>query len=458
MGDYSKKFATKLKPFLTDKTFTVSEFIDFINGLLEPLKLCKVMIRGEIGEDIYVNEKNGWVIFNLIDQEKSELGCFGLSYVVDRMGVEIRPGLEVKITGYPQLRKKKGRFSFQVERINPVGEGDLKKQFEILKKRLDEEGFFDPKKKKSIPQLIKRVGLITSKGSDAEKDFLTHLKDYGFEVFKYSSRVEGDAAVDGITEGIKILNRNYSDLEALVITRGGGSWESLQAFNSEELVKAAFASRIPVISAIGHENDVTLLDMVADKRVSTPTDAGKFLSESWEEAERRINDSEKNLSASIKKIVSQMEKRFLEQAAFFERRIKRILSEKEKDMNYFLNSLTDKIERKIDKFHSLEKEFESQSYKIKIEIKKKKEKVINFYKDLQKNKLRWEKTIEKYLLKEDEKLNLSSPDLKLKQGYSITKLRGKILKSVNDLSAGEVIETTLVDGVVESRVKENEQK
>jgi exodeoxyribonuclease VII large subunit len=226
MSAYSKKFAKKLKPFLEDRTFTVSEFVDFVNGLLEPLKICKVTVKGEIGEDIYKNKQRGWMIINLVDEEGSQLNCFAPSYVIDRMGVKPEPGMEIKITGYPKVLKNKGRFSFQITRVGLVGEGDLKKQFEFLKKKLSTAGYFDVDKKMEIPSFPEDIGLITSMGSDAEKDFFTHLDDYGFNVKAFDSRVEGDSALDDLLRGVKILNEEFPELEPIVITRGGGSWES----------------------------------------------------------------------------------------------------------------------------------------------------------------------------------------------------------------------------------------
>jgi len=456
MDAYSKKFAKKLKPFLDDRVFTVSEFIDFVNGLLKPLKICEVVVKGEIGEDIYINDKKGWAILNLIDEDGARLGCFAASYVIDRMGVDPEPGLEVKVSGYPEVRKNKGRFSFQVNRISLVGEGDLKKQFEILKKRLKEEGYFDPEKKQKISRFPEYIGLITSKGSDAEKDFITHLKNYGFRVLSYPSRVEGETAIDDIVAGIETFNKNFPELEAIVITRGGGSWESLQAFNSQEVVKKVFSSKIPIISGIGHENDLTLLDLVADERVSTPTDAGKFLSETWQEGEKLILESEKSLSVATGRLIRQVEKRFTEHAHFFRRKIERNFRMKEKGLEHLFSSLTDKIKNRINEFYSLEGEVKLHGYKIRNELKNNSEKVEQLNKNLKTSKIRWEKAIKNKLSEEEKKLNLSNPELKLTQGYSITKKKGEILKSVSDLSEGDLIETKLADGVAESRVEKDD--
>ncbi len=454
MSAYSKNFAKKLKPFLEERTFTVSEFVDFVNGLLEPLKICKVTVKGEIGEDIYKNKKRGWMIINLVDEEGSQLNCFAPSYVIDRMGVSPEPGMEIKITGYPKVLKNKGRFSFQITRVGLVGEGDLKKQFEILKNKLEEAGYFDPQKKQKIPDFAQKIGLITSKGSDAEKDFFTHLDNYGFEVKTYNSRVEGDSALDDLLTGIKVLNREFPELEAIVITRGGGSWESLKAFNSEELVKAAFSSKIPIISGVGHENDITLLDLVADKRVSTPTDAGKFLSKAWKDGEKYIKESQKNISVATKRIIRDTERRFYDYKNNIERKVKAKIKEKERNLNYLLTGITDKLKNRIEKFYSLEKELRSQKYKIKTKINIEKKELSGLTTDLETNKERWQKSLNEKVKAEKSKLFLSSPVLKLKQGYSITKVKNKLIKSSKQVKKGDLIETRLSQGVIKSIVED----
>ncbi len=433
---------------LKDKIFTVSEVIDLLNEIMKP---CRVTVKGEVGEDI--NMYPGFGFFKLVDKEGSTLPCFAFRNVFEDT-IELKPGMEIKVSGYPEIRKKRGSFNFQVKRINPIGEGQLKKQFEILKKKLKEEGFFDEEKKEEIPPFLRNIGLITSNGSDAEKDFLTHLKEFGFQVFAYDSRVEGDSAVNDIIKGIKTLNQR-TEPEVIVITRGGGSWESLQAFNSPETVKAAFSSKIPVISAVGHENDVTLLDLVADKRVSTPTDAGKFISRSWEEGKNRVFEIEKNISVSTIRMIKKTEEKFKNYTLDFTRKIESIALQKEKNLNYLFNGLTDKIKNRLEKFYFLEKKLISKRREIKILIKKRTEEIEDFKTKINKDKKAWIGNIKKDLEEERKKLFLSDPRLKLKQGYSITKKNGKIVKSVKNIKKGDKIETGFSDGFVNSEVNQS---
>ncbi len=452
MSDYSEKFAGKLKPFLSDKVFTVSEFIGLVNGILEPLKLCGVVVRGEIGEDIYRDRKRGWMIVNLIDQKGAQINCFVPRYVAERAGVELKSGMEIKITGHPKLLENKGRFSFQVSRIGLVGEGDLKKQFEILKKRLKEEGFFDPKKKKEIPLFPQKIGLITSKGSDAEKDFLTHLEDYGFSIYAFDSKVEGDSAIDQLLSGIEVLNKNFSDLEAIVITRGGGSWESLQAFNSEELVKAVFSSKVPIISAVGHENDITLADLVSDLRVSTPTDAGKRLSKNWQEGEKRVESIEKNISSATGKMITQADRKLSDFRSFFGRKVRDTIRNSQRNLEFLFSGITDKMKRRVEKFYNLEDLFNSNRVKLRNLIKAEEERAERKKVELVKSSIRWQKSIERKISEEEKKIGLASPELKLIQGYSITRSEGKVIKRASELTVGDDLETQFKDGKVISKI------
>ncbi len=497
MSAYSKKWDQSLAP-LREKIFTVSEIVDFLNDLIKP---CQVTVRGEVGEKI--NEYPRFLFFNLVDKKGAVLPCFAFRNVLDEMGVDLKPGMEVKIFGYPEIRKNKGSFNFQVKRMSPVGEGDLKKQFEILKKRLDEEGYFDPIKKKPIPDFPKNIGLITSKGSDAEKDFITHLEDCGFNIFSYNSRVEGDSALDDIINGIEVFSKNFPELDSLVITRGGGSWESLQAFNSEKLVKAVFSCRIPIISGIGHENDVTLIDLVSDLRVSTPTDAGKFLSGSWRDAKGFINQVEKSLNGSTVRMIGEANRFFERSKKLLFFKTSELIRRKEKNLEYLLSGITAKVRLKINQFDYLEREFGSQQKKVKtlllqqmdrlnvlgeslekqksdilektesglivrseslrsngfkigVAIRRNKEKISDLSYNLEKSKSHWGKVISTALSAEKKRLIISSPNLKLKQGYSITRREGKVVKSSEVLKSGDLITTDFADGTTNSRVQKKD--
>jgi len=284
-----------------DEIYTVSRFLDEINELVNPKK---VTIQGEVNK---VDIRGNAVYFTLIDpSDKSILNCFVWSFKLKSFGIDLKEGVEIKVLGYASVYKPFGKLSFQAEYISPVGEGAQKAAYEKLLKTLETAGYFAPERKRPIPPYIKTIGLITSENADAKKDFETHLGNFGFKIIFYDVRVEGLKSIDNIIEAINWFNQNTTDAEVLVLTRGGGSLESLQSFNSEAVAKAIFSSRIPIISAVGHENDITIADLTADLRASTPTHAGKILSQYWSQAQNLVDNYDSNIRSIFKKILNQL--------------------------------------------------------------------------------------------------------------------------------------------------------
>ncbi len=440
---------------IEERVFSVSEFLDFLNNILKP---CRAVIQGEIGEKVY-NYPN-YTFFNLLDKDNSILKCFTWREVIESLGIELEPGMEIKVIGYPEVRKDRGELKFQVERIELIGEGILKKQFEILKKKLSALGYFDPKFKKPIPRFCENIGLITSKyGKGALKDFRTHLGNFGLRVFFYNAKVEGSFATFEIQKGIRWFNQNLPKIDVLVLVRGGGSWESLQPFNSEDLVKAIFASKIPIITGIGHEDDETLVDFAADLRASTPTHAAKILSENWKSASINIYEFEKNFNFLVDKIFKNVKERI----NFFQKnltnKIEGEIRLKQKNLEVLARNLNFFFQRYFQEFIILEKEFKRNFFKIKTLIERQKIKVEQYLKSLIKNQNHWKEEIRKLLKQQEEKLIPSSPQLRLKQGYTITSDEfGKIIKDPARLKTSQVIKTKFYKGQVLSKIEKIEKK
>ncbi len=444
----------KIGSEIQEKVFTVSEFLDFLNQRLKP---CLAIVQGEVGKK--VDSYPRYTFFNLLDKDGSILKCFAWVEVIESLGIPLEEGTEIRVIGYPEIRKDRGELKFQVRGIELIGEGFLKRQFEILKKKLEALGYFNPELKKPIPRFCEKIGLITSKyGKGAKKDFLTHLGNFGFQIFFYDARVEGSFSVYEIVEAINWFNKNLPQLDVLVLTRGGGDWESLQPFNSEEIVKAIWASRIPIITGIGHEDDITLADLAADLRASTPTHAAKFLNENWKIASRDIFEFEKNFTLSINRLFKNVKERI----NFFQKNLtnkieneisfrQRTLKELIRNLNYFFQTY-------FQKFILLEKEFKKNFLKIKILIKSQKTKIEEILKNLIENKNIWRKRVENLLKQQEEKLIISNPNLKLKQGYTITLDEfGKIIKDPTKLRISQVIKTNFYKGQVLSKVKKVEK-
>ena len=256
-----------------DGSISVSEFISRIN-----FSLAKhtVRIRGEITDR--VKTVNKAVYFRIKDMEQDAiLDCFAWRDTFEGKGVFPEEGAEVILEGQVQIYPPTGRFSLQVKLLELRGEGLLKKAFEKLRKELEMTGAFSESRKRQIEDLPQRIALVTALQSDAETDFMTHIGKHGITIDKYDVRVEGIKSESSIINALNQINKSTVFYDAIVITRGGGSMESLQSFNARSVVEAIMSCRYPVISAVGHERDVTLCDLVADIRVSTPTDAGKLI-------------------------------------------------------------------------------------------------------------------------------------------------------------------------------------
>ena len=251
--------------------FSPTDFIAVLNQTLE-FAYPSVTIEGELAE-LRIS-KNRWVYFNLKD-EFSSVAFFGSVY---QLPGPLQNGLRVRVVGSPRLHARYG-FSVSFQSISPVGEGSIKKAADLLRAKLEVEGLFAPERKRLLPSVPQSIGLITAAASAACADFMKTLNERwgGVEVWLIDSLVQGDQAPSQLVKAIEHMNKLPALPEVLVITRGGGSAEDLAAFNDERVVRAIAASRIPTLVAIGHEVDVSLAELVADLRASTPTAAASIV-------------------------------------------------------------------------------------------------------------------------------------------------------------------------------------
>lgn len=199
------------------------------------------------------------------------------SGIYQKLGFDLEEGMKINVVGRVQVYEPSGSYSIIIEKAEPDGVGALAIQFEQLKKKLSEEGLFQDRFKQAIPQFAKRIGVVTSRSGAVIQDIITTVSRRfpGVEIVLYPTKVQGEGAAEEIALNIARANER-EDLDVLIIGRGGGSIEDLWAFNEEIVVRAIFESRLPVISSVGHETDVTLSDFVADKRAATPTAAAEL--------------------------------------------------------------------------------------------------------------------------------------------------------------------------------------
>lgn len=248
---------------------TVSQFLLQINDIIAG----QFVIEGEVSQ--YKVSQGKWIFFDLKD-EAGVLGCFSTVFMIHQ---PLEDGMKVKITGYPKIYEKTGKFSFTAQSVELVGEGSLQKAYQLLKIKLQAEGLFAKERKRALPKFPQTVGVIASRDSAAFGDFKRILNNRwgGVEILLRHVNVQGDSAVGDIIQAFKEFNELEIIPDVLVLIRGGGSLEDLAAFNSEEVVRAVYSSRVPIVTGVGHERDETLVDFVADVRASTPSNAAEIV-------------------------------------------------------------------------------------------------------------------------------------------------------------------------------------
>lgn len=257
--------------------FTVSQVNDFISRMFktEPL-LRPVVVKGEIS---YINFHSNGNIYLSISDAKSKLDSVIFSNRINEVARNLAPGDEIILSGNVESFPAQSKYSLWVTGVELVGEGDLAIAFEKMKKKLQEEGLFDKEHKKPLPKFPKHIGVVTSPTGAAVKDILkiltsrTNLTD----ITVFPVLVQGPSAPDDIVEMLHIIERDFSDeIDLLIVGRGGGSTEDLSVFNDEGIARAIYDISIPVISAVGHEIDTTIIDFVSDMRAETPTAAAQI--------------------------------------------------------------------------------------------------------------------------------------------------------------------------------------
>ena len=261
-------------------TYTVGEIVARLRGLIDRQFPAAIWVEGQLSDCTY--HTSGHIYFSLKDEQATDrrgqpfvLPCAFFRGANQSLKFKLTDGLKVLCSGQVTMYEARSQFQLQVLRVEPKGIGALQLAFEQLKKRLQAEGLFDEARKRPIPSVPDRVALITSPTGSAVHDMVSKLRGR-FHVIVLPVRVQGEGASKEIAEALDTANRLHLG-EVVIVGRGGGSVEDLWAFNEEPVARAMARSRIPVISAVGHQDDWTIADYVADLRCSTPTDAAKHL-------------------------------------------------------------------------------------------------------------------------------------------------------------------------------------
>jgi exodeoxyribonuclease VII large subunit len=290
---------------IPDVIFSVSDFVAVFNQTVE-YAYPTVTIVGEIAN--FRVSKNRWVYFDLKD-EQAIVRFFGTVY---QLPGPLEDGMLLQVKGTPRLHPLYG-FSITVLQMQPTGEGSIKKAAALLEAKLAKEGLFDVERKRTIPYPPQTVGLITSGESAAFRDFMKIINARwgGMKIILADVQVQGEASVGQVVDAITRFNEQTSPPDVIVVTRGGGSAEDLQAFSTEQVTRAVAASRVPTVVAIGHEVDISLAELAADQRASTPSNAAELLVPDRRAVLREIHAERERLPRMIWDVIERSRQRLV---------------------------------------------------------------------------------------------------------------------------------------------------
>lgn len=393
------------------KTLSVGEVNNYVKKLVENDFILKNLnVKGEISNLKF--HSSGHIYFSLKD-ENSKVNCIMFKNNAVNLDFRLEEGMKVEIKARLGVYHKEGTYQLYCENIKKAGIGELFEEFHKLKKELSEEGIFDEKYKRALPKFPKRIGIITARTGAAVRDIINVIqrRNKSLDIILYPAKVQGENAADSIIEGIRYFN-NEKSVDVIILGRGGGSIEELWAFNNRDLAYEIFNSRIPTVSAVGHEVDFTISDFVSDMRAPTPSAAGELVSPSLQEM---IND-------------------LLNKKEFLHRAIDRKFLNAKRDVDLLHKGLkgnnpTHIIEKRIKEVNSLE---EKLNFLGKRKIDKAKDELIALNSILQ----------------------TLNPLNTLGRGYSvIMDKEDKVINNVSELKKNDMVKVIMKDGSVNIDIK-----
>lgn len=392
------------------QVFSVTAITMAIKQMMEGV-FRGVFVEGEVSN--LRTAASGHVYFDLKDRESLLSGVM-FKWDARKYALHLQEGMQVRVGGDLSCYAKQGRYQIVAKTAEALTKGNLFLEFEKLKKKLEEEGLFDPAHKKEIPAYPQRIAVITSPTGAAVRDILSVLKRRNphLEVLVIPTLVQGDEAAPQIAEALADANKFTPKPDVILLGRGGGSMEDLWAFNEEIVARSIFKSKIPVISCVGHEVDFTIADFVADLRAPTPSAAAELVVQN---------------SQNTQEYVAQLQKRLLQSVSLFYERAKR-------RYDLAVNSPVFKHTETL--FAAKEQELDDLTLRLENGIR---EKFKNF---------------ETHLELSSQKLVALGPQAVLKRGYSITrKADGTVISRVSDTAPGETVYVQVQDGMIYTQVK-----
>lgn len=375
-----------------------------------------------------------------------------------KLDFELEEGMKINVVGRVQIYEPSGSYSIIIEKAEPDGIGALAIQFEQLKKKLTEAGYFDERHKQPLPQFVKKIGVVTSPSGAVIRDIITTVSRRfpGVEILLFPTKVQGEGASQEVAANIALANER-EDLDLLIVGRGGGSIEDLWAFNEEVVVQAIFESRLPVISSVGHETDTTLADFVADRRAATPTAAAELATPvtkadiiSW------ISERQNRAYQAGLRVIKRDQERLgkLAKSVIF-RQPERLYDGYAQKCDHLTSRLKSTVEQQVQQASQAQQLLNQRLLAVDLErnIRRYKER-IEALKRLLTSQVtsQYESQLARFEKAQDALLSLDTSRI-IARGYAIVQKGDKVISSVTEVAKGEQLSVQLKDGQLEVEVK-----
>lgn len=435
------------------KAISVSELTRRLKNLLEE-GIPYVCVDGELSKPTY--HTSGHLYFDLKD-DQSIVHCVMWRSSVQRLKFTVEHGLQVIACGTISVYEPRGQYQLYVQTIDPKGAGALQLRFEQLKARLEAEGLFDPARKRPIPFFPKRIAIVTSPVGSVLHDMVNtiHKRCPKMNTVIYPVKVQGEGAAEEIAAAIGEINLAGLGVDVMIVGRGGGSVEDLWAFNEEVVARAISGSRIPVVSAVGHETDFTIADFVADVRAKTPTDAGTLVVPIVEDLLRQLDMFETTLQSFLRSRTDRLrtlldgtrDSHALRRPEMIVQQCGQRLDELQDRARVALANAAQQMRRRLDGLGT------SAGFAWpRVLARESRKRLTELQRTLVSEWSHALQTAQERVRSLAAQLDSVNPLRVLARGYSITTKEGRVVKSSRDVCSGDEIQTQLHHGVIRSRV------
>lgn len=421
--------------------------------------LERVYLTGQVSN---FRQRPNHQYFSLKD-DKAVIQATMWAGVYRSLGFALEEGMQINVIGRIQLYEPAGTYSIIVEKAEPDGIGALAIQFEQLKKKLTAAGYFDSRHKQPLPRFVKKIGVVTSPSGAVIRDIINTVERRfaGVEILLFPTKVQGQGAAEEIAANIALANQQV-DVDLLIVGRGGGSIEDLWAFNEELVVQAIFESRLPVISSVGHETDVTLADFVADQRAATPTAAAELATPvSKADLLAGLLDWDKRLYQASQRQLQVLSQRLQQasQSVVF-RQPERLYDGYVQKLDYLTNRLTDRMTSHLTSQQQLLSQSQQRLLGLGLPVRLKaiQEKISQLERLLLSNMSnQYDRQVSRFQRAQEALLSLDTQKI-VERGYALVQNHQTIIDSVQKVQAGDSLELVMRDGYLEVEVKDVKEK